>query len=1743
MAVLFILGSLSSPLLEQSNHHSSDTTNNGAASLSEVFSGFFSASNGDIWNQTPWLDVARPNGFDFLTMYDYSDVGVLINNNSESSRTIGWAFVAARNIPEDNIFIFNNSSTPSSETINRDNFDQYFATPFLDMLSNRTSHTELNYLVSTKGMPLRISGGNNKASFDQEISLLGGSYSSSIGADYWVQHGYGPLAGAPLEPFSSDKYGFFLVTRLTGYTVETALGLIEKANNSLGERGVFALDLATNRNGSGYKFWNDDLYTADSVLNESMGYTTVFDDTSRFLTNVSNVMGYASWGSNDGSWNDNEVPNSGFNTADSAYLSGARYWNATVPTLSSGDSFEWSTQSDVKRDGNNALEASISAVCTQQPGNGTQGLLAEYFDNDGLSFSTASMPTLIDRVPDHIRLEYGLQYSSSSQAYPGLDDRFKNDWGARFSGLIDVPEAGNWTFYLTSDDGTELWLNGDSLVTNYGSHGMREVSQYIQLDEGKHDFRIEFFQGGGPHGLQLSWEGPNQSKAFIPASAFSLADDYIPSRAHLVHHWDFEDGSGSTAVDSVNASTPFTLKNMNSSNWRNCVDGTCLWYDGVDDSIEVDVDDWVGNFTVSQWVLANTTTQPTYASVFAVDNVAGSSASFQHAVVNGEWKLHSNQSQSFGTLQAQEWTHLVTVFENGNATQYLDGVLVRTTAYPLGSVNNIDMYKLGVNRAGSAFFHGMIDNLMIWDVALQDHEITTLNRDIYRDCSAYSGNGQSVASIEQTFSFDEELKGHAWLISLYGQRTGDVYGDFSIEVESFDANGTLLSSNQSQTKNFASSWASQTMRFRPAADATTFRVRIPLDIVATSTDGSVYLDTMNLHPILPHNTWSNGSIAETAVSTGGRSFELNTAYGQSLIADLLEDGVSGVKGYVYEPYLTAVGSPSTLLSMYAQGFNLAEAHAAANLQTSWMGVTVGDPKMAPFADLHHDMNVMDARLLGNASYMQPTHVQLALENRGMSAANGSLLVQDIQGNIELYNGNITLPPGDSSGSRVLYNLSIVPEKVGWMDLRIRYTNASNGSYERNVSNNLQTLRIWVNAPPVVERIYCDAEEYARGDNFICTVEAIDDLNVTTVALEWTVAPNASNLTGLSWISQTTGRIDASRWQASITLPTNLSLGTLVLRATAYDENQQQGHLLAPSIADIVDAQAMWFGPHLSGVDSPAWSGISQLPYQPLASMYRGALIDWKVCALDADFDVASQQPTLTASLGTLGDMSYQQQADNQQHCFTGTYEREVRSSLDSVLFEVRDGGGLLLTSRMVSVTDIAPTAVIEIVDSQGNALDSVRGSGAEYARIIISDLDDPFSSVTGDLHIDWPGAERRTVPVDASNLSEPIFIRLPTISTAMEGGELLLTLEMTGQHASTFSQHYTLPLLLTTPVLVSTHLCDEQGPIDSLRFGQSAYMLVHVDSERPLSRVHATLSQLGWSVDAPSLGTLDPNTTDLEHCASFPGFTSSDTLYKFRLRLDGTFIDGGGQILFSARDIDGLVKSLIIETDFYHAIPQTTLEPLENTTAGDLLWFNGTVDDADGTGDVECIGRVYQEQVLLAELQPSLIPQSPTLAAVQFQFPTTGALSNSTLVVSVNCTDSWLQSNSSQIQFTLAPEPACTDCNQSFEIEESLETASLQLPLLFGGLVLLVAVFTTVFVRRKTGEPDEPLWGVESDSTLETESEHPPTDRASLRIPSGWSHEQYRQWLEGEMPSGWQLNQWMGFTDEQLELLDAVQES
>jgi len=62
---------------------------------------------------------------------------------------------------------------------------------------------------------------------------------------------------------------------------------------------------------------------------------------------------------------------------------------------------------------------------------------------------------------------------------------------------------------------------------------------------------------------------------------------------------------------------------------------------------------------------------------------------------------------------------------------------------------------------------------------------------------------------------------------------------------------------------------------------------------------------------------------------------LPTTGGQTLIADLIAHGITGVKGYTDEPLLQAIASPSVTMERYTSGFTLAESLYAASRFVGW----------------------------------------------------------------------------------------------------------------------------------------------------------------------------------------------------------------------------------------------------------------------------------------------------------------------------------------------------------------------------------------------------------------------------------------------------------------------------------------------------------------------------------------------------------------------------------------------------------------------------------------------------------------------------------------------------------------------------------------------------------------------------------------------------------------------------------------
>jgi uncharacterized protein (TIGR03790 family) len=127
------------------------------------------------------------------------------------------------------------------------------------------------------------------------------------------------------------------------------------------------------------------------------------------------------------------------------------------------------------------------------------------------------------------------------------------------------------------------------------------------------------------------------------------------------------------------------------------------------------------------------------------------------------------------------------------------------------------------------------------------------------------------------------------------------------------------------------SWGSNDPSFRTRRVNLSF---VPGAIAATF----VSTDARTFHE--PPDTWTIGDWNNRATFFAGSP--------QSLIADLLREGVTGAAGHVAEPFLDATIRPQVLFPAYLSGFNLAESFYLAMPYVSWQTVVIGDPLCAPF---------------------------------------------------------------------------------------------------------------------------------------------------------------------------------------------------------------------------------------------------------------------------------------------------------------------------------------------------------------------------------------------------------------------------------------------------------------------------------------------------------------------------------------------------------------------------------------------------------------------------------------------------------------------------------------------------------------------------------------------------------------------------------------------------------------------------
>ncbi|MFN8288795.1 MAG: alpha-L-fucosidase [Chitinophagaceae bacterium] len=135
--------------------------------------------------------------------------------------------------------------------------------------------------------------------------------------------------------------------------------------------------------------------------------------------------------------------------------------------------------------------------------NPAPGLQAFYYKGDW-----NSMPVFRELKPE--------QSDIQPTVSPGTFHN-KEKYGVVLEGYIRMSKAEVSTFYLSSDDGSMLYIDGQLVINNDGLHGMTEKKGSIALAAGYHTIRVEFFEKTGGDDLQLMMETKGEGRKAVPA--------------------------------------------------------------------------------------------------------------------------------------------------------------------------------------------------------------------------------------------------------------------------------------------------------------------------------------------------------------------------------------------------------------------------------------------------------------------------------------------------------------------------------------------------------------------------------------------------------------------------------------------------------------------------------------------------------------------------------------------------------------------------------------------------------------------------------------------------------------------------------------------------------------------------------------------------------------------------------------------------------------------------------------------------------------------------------------------------------------------------------------------------------------------------------------------------------------------------------------------------------------------------
>jgi uncharacterized protein (TIGR03790 family) len=290
------------------------------------------------------------------------EVLLIYNANSPISKSVADDYAAKRSIS--NVLAIrcaDSAISTDNETLPLADYIALVEKPVRDYLA---AHPEIQFIVLTKGVPIRIEGAETGSRPDDSSSdtplhssvdghLAAMDYQDIPGASKISITGSGATGFGWLnrywnsrEPFSHAKFGGYIVTRLDGYTEADAKALVTRAlaaEKGLGTgemlfdvQPIFGLgdptapprklEPVTIAKEWEWSEYNAEMQRGDAYV-KTRGIREELDLNDKFVGDRHDLLGYFSWGSNDARYNSDSYQSLTFapgSIADTAVSTSAR---------------------------------------------------------------------------------------------------------------------------------------------------------------------------------------------------------------------------------------------------------------------------------------------------------------------------------------------------------------------------------------------------------------------------------------------------------------------------------------------------------------------------------------------------------------------------------------------------------------------------------------------------------------------------------------------------------------------------------------------------------------------------------------------------------------------------------------------------------------------------------------------------------------------------------------------------------------------------------------------------------------------------------------------------------------------------------------------------------------------------------------------------------------------------------------------------------------------------------------------------------------------------------------------------------------------------------------------------------------------------------------------------------------------------------------------------------------------------